>query len=173
MSSSIFIYTDTSELDEGTFPVQLTEFLEQYGGYEEKSEVAQTAKLLEIDLGALLKFDDFESEEKTWHELGEIKNLVNTFLEKVNASPDFYTQVIYGEGMEMDLGKLMEKAAQKDVEGMMELVMQMQEKPASGYPPDTGYLSSGFLAQDLETLAGQLARIEKDGAKKIRFAISY
>lgn len=168
MSMSIFIYTDASELDEGTFPIQLTEFLEQYSSYEEKSEVAQTAQLLEIELSPLLRFDKLESETRTWHELGEIKNLVDTFLEKVNTSPEFYTQVKYGEGPEMDLEKLMEKAAQKDVEGMMELVMQMQEKPASGFPPDTGYLSSGFLAQDLETLAGQLARIEKDGAKKIR-----
>ena len=107
------------------FPQSLSYFLEAYGGWGENSEVAQTGKILNLDLSYFqntyspeqsLYYEGLEEdgeiknaekafkeyEKKSWQNLDSIQISLNLFISAINSNPKFYTQIRYSKLTEKD-----------------------------------------------------------------------
>ncbi|MDQ3108285.1 MAG: hypothetical protein M3R17_00175 [Bacteroidota bacterium] len=169
MSSSYFIFCDDENKESFTFPGGLSFFFEQYGGFDNQSEVAQLSVLLQIDLSVFQQYDVPESDEVTWHEISVVKNKMEEFIAKLKSAPSVFQSIKYGSESSQFPNELMQAGQARDVKRLQELIRQMQNDPQATYPLNRGYIESGNLINDLTALDAKLKESEQDGVKKIKF----
>lgn len=92
MGMDYYLYSDLGSYPDHGFPEKLSYFFEQLGGYGERSLVAQTEKLLNIDLGLFQKTSHPEGG-STFIALAVLQKLVAELIEKVRANPGFIKQL--------------------------------------------------------------------------------
>ncbi|OON69226.1 hypothetical protein B0919_07950 [Hymenobacter sp. CRA2] len=166
-----FIQPDR-ELDcPNDFPEGLSYFFEQVGGYGEGSEVAQVSGLLGLDLSAFQHYGYFDDEDEPqfWQDLGGFIALVDAFLRRLAEEPHYYRAINHRTptNWEATTEQLEATLLSPDTSMAYDLLAQLPKMPQNPYPEDRGYLSSGQLGQDLQTLRQTLACYQQYGAQKI------
>ncbi len=171
MGMRYHIKADKHTSCEGRFPDELSFFFEQIGGYGEKSEVAQVAEVLNINLSAFQQYDhgteDVDNSLQLWKEIGPFTELVINFLARLEASPGYYTQVKHNAQLKQQNEQLFTMGF-SDNNKFLELIEEFESQPDYGYPSDYGYLSSGRILKDLRDLKNLLQCFRKNGASKIK-----
>lgn len=152
----------------------LSFFFEQVGGYEEKAEVEQVSKILKLDLSVFqdidYNYEDKSDIEKHWHAIETVSSLVDTFILKIIAQPDYYKEVHHNPA---DRNKQIDEESRlwqlTDTVERDRLLNALHQQPFYYYPPDYGYLSEGKLLKDLHTFKKTLECYKKNGVTAIRF----
>ncbi len=166
MSYSICADKETHCPDE--FPGDLSFFLEQYGGYDEHSEIGQVSTLLDIDLSCFLHYDwgtnNEREEQHFWQDLNPFSSKVLELITKIEQKPAYFEAVKHGQNRHLSFTQIME-AFQRGDEAKAE---ELFYTDANLYPPDYGYLSSGRIIGDLQKLRATLECYQKNGVKKIK-----
>ncbi|MBS0425458.1 MAG: hypothetical protein JSR71_13845 [Proteobacteria bacterium] len=152
----------------------LSFFFEQVGGYGETAEVEQVSQVLKIDLNVFqdvdYNYDDQNDVANHWHDIDTISSLVDTFINKIVAQPNYYKQVHHNP---VDRNKLVDEENElwklTDTVERDKKIEALHQQPFYYYPNDRGYLSQGKLLKDLQTLKKTLGCYKKSGVTKIRF----
>ncbi|MFT3704173.1 MAG: hypothetical protein QM802_17530 [Agriterribacter sp.] len=152
----------------------LSFFFEQVGGYGETAEVEQVSQVLKIDLNVFqdvdYNYDDQNDVANHWHDIDTISSLVDTFINKIVAQPDYYKQVRHNP---VDRNKQVDEENElwklTDTLERDKKIEALHQQPFYYYPNDHGYLSQGRLLKDLQTLKKTLGCYKKSGVTKIRF----
>ena len=151
----------------------LSFFFEQVGGYEETAEVEQVSRILKLDLSVFQDIDyNYENKsdvEKHWHTIDAIYSLVDTFIHKIVANPEYYKQVHHNHNREKQLDDEQRLWQLKDSSERDRQLELLRQQPFYYYPPDYRYLSEGRLLKGLQTLKMTLDCYKKSGVTKIRF----
>lgn len=97
MSMDYYLYSDLATDTDHDFPSGLSYFFEQLGGYGVQSMVAQTSKLLKIDLGLFQKVSHPEEPGlDIIHPIEAIQKVVTAFIARVHANPNFIEKIRFG-----------------------------------------------------------------------------
>ena len=152
----------------------LSFFFEQIGGYGENAEVVQVSQILKIDLTVFQDIDynyqDKIDIEKHWHDIDSLTSLVDTFINKIVAYPDYYKQVHHNP---VDRNKQVDEEMRLlqlgDTVERYKKLEALHKQPFFYYPSDYGYLSEGRLLIDLQTLKKALNCYKKNGVTQVRF----
>ncbi len=151
----------------------LSFFFEQVEGYGETAEVEQVSRIFKLDLSVFQDYnyiyDDADDVKKHWHEITTFSNLVDTFIQRIIANPEYYLQVHYNPDHNKQLDeeqRLWRLTDTTERDRQLELI---RRQPFYYYPPDYGYLSEGRLLKGLRTLKKTLDCYKKNGVTKIRF----
>lgn len=169
---NFYIHTDLPSEEEIAFPEDLSQFFEQYSGFGEESEVAQTELILDIDLSAFQRYNLVAGKDMTWLEVNGLLSTISELIRKVETAPDFHESISFSGVPASEFRKQFLLAqAQKDDKKVVELVKRWQNTPDSSFPPDTGYLRSASFMKDLVYVEKALAFLMKKGAKRV--AIMY
>lgn len=189
MGMDYYIIPDGEVACENEFPESLSFFFEQVGGYEEKAEVSQVSKILQIDLSVFqeISYDDDENygmpveedeEDESpddsptiWHDTAAVVSVIDNLLAKIAAFPDYYKQVLHNPNRNQDLNLLFQVTASGNEEKIKQGLEALEGKPLFGYPSDYGYLSKGELVEDLKVLRKTLTCYEDNGVS--RFKLMY
>lgn len=189
MGMDYYIIPDGEVACENEFPESLSFFFEQAGGYEEKAEVLQVSRILQIDLSVFqeISYDDegdyggFADEDEEdespedsptiWHDTATVVSVIDNLLAKISAFPDYHKQVLHNPSRIKDLDVFFEVTASGDEEKIKQGLGVLESKPLFGYPSDYGYLSDGGLVEDLKTLRKTLMCYEDSGVT--RFKLMY
>lgn len=172
MGMDYTIFADKETQCEDDFPDDLSFFFEQYGGYEEYSEVGQVSTLLKIDLSCFQNYDygteDASEEKQYWQDIGLFTAKVVELIRKIEQNPDYYKAVKHGQRSSASWKQVVQAIQQGDQAKYKEIATNQ----ANLYPPDHGYLSSGRLKEDLQRLKAILDCFKKAGVKKIKLMYS-
>jgi len=152
----------------------LSFFFEQVGGYGETSEVEQVSQILKIDLSVFqdvdYNYDDTNDVADHWHHVDSLSSIVDTFIGKITAQPDYYKQVNHNPA---DRNKQIDEESRlwqlTDTVERDRKIAALHQQPFYYYPPDYGYLSQGRLLKDLHTIKKTLDCYKKSGVTKVRF----
>jgi hypothetical protein len=166
MSMNYFIEPNVKTPCHDHFPEGLSNFFAQWGGYEDKSEVAQVEKILKIDLSTFQRYDEMDTTWRVTHHWKSIKTLdklLNTLLLKIKAHPNYYKQVTHNPIVVMYFTAEMAEIEKQE--------RAYKSHPLYGYPGDDGYLKSSRFVNDIKALRALLHCYLKAGATKV--ALSY
>jgi hypothetical protein len=168
MGMNYSIYGDQETECEVDFPEGLSFFFEQYGGYDEYSEVGQVSNLLKIDLSCFQHYDygiyNEQEEQQYWQDIGPFTAKVVEFIQKIEQDPDYYKLVKHGRHPSESFDQMVQAILQGDEAQSKDIA----NRQANLYPPDYGYLTSGSLNEDLQTLVSTLDCFQKSGVKKVK-----
>lgn len=157
---------------EDDFGNGLSYFFEQVGGYGDKAEVEQVSRLLEIDLSVFQDVeyvaDDSAEIENHWHDLDSFIALVDDFMARIRAHPDYYKKVKHNPNKEKQDEAMSRALYAGDSTQLEALTQKLQSDPLYEYPPERGYLKEGRLLKDLKTLRNTLDCYKKNGVTKVR-----
>lgn len=183
MGMDYFIIPDIQVECDDNFPEGLSFFFEQIGGYGEYAEVEQVSRILQIDLSVFQEIS-FESEGEydegnneseveeeshtTWHDVKLIVDIVNALLNKIDAFPDYYKQVIHSPNRKNDIQKLMQTISKGENENAVHQLETLQAHEFYNYPYDKDYLSKGKIVEDLIALRETLQCYQGKGVSKIK-----
>lgn len=145
-------------------------FFEQWGGYDDKSEVAQVERILDINLTVFKEYDYPDTTGKItrhWKSIKTLDNLLAKLLLKIKANPQYYKQVIHNP-VSMEYYLPIDSAEEARMEERQRAHNQNQ---LSNYPDDFGYLKSARFQNDIKALRALLYCYRRAGATKI--SISY
>jgi hypothetical protein len=151
------------------FPEGLSQFFEQWGGYENKSEVAQVEKILNINLTVFQKYDYIDTTGKLtrhWKNIETLDDLLSKLLLKIKANPQFYTQVKHNP---ISVEYFIPIDSAKEAR-MNERQRAHDDNPMSDYPDDFGYLKSAHFQNDIKELRALLHCYRRAGATKVALA---
>lgn len=186
MGMDYYIIPDGEVACDNEFPESLSFFFEQVGGYEEKAEVSQVSRILQIDLSIFqeISYDDeegsggFADEDEEdespeyspaiWHDTAAVVSVIDSLLAKIAAYPDYYKQVLHNPNRRKDLDALFNVTASGDEEKIKQGLEVLESKPLFGYPSDYGYLSDGGLVEDLNILRKTLMCYEDSGVTRFK-----
>jgi hypothetical protein len=186
MGMDYYIIPENETHCEDSFPDGLSFFFEQVGGYGESAEVEQVSRILQIDLSVFQEtslneeagFEDedgavYEGNEAQdiWHDTSAVAAIVDAFLAKIEAFPDYHEQVLHNPNPKQDDDLLMQILALSDKSEMVRQFEALENQPLFSYPPDYGYLSQGKIVEDLKTLRQTLACYKSNGV--IQFKLLY
>lgn len=156
---------------EGHFPLELSFFFEQMNGYGDKSEVAQVAGLLNIDVSAFKQHQygtsSVDEEVNMWEDVDAFTGQISSFITKLILEPDYFRSVRYNVNQRKQDEQLVTLGI-SDSGKFLELLEEFQAQPDYGYPSDYGYLSSGRILKDLTDLKNLLVCYKKNGVKKVK-----
>ena len=151
----------------------LSFFFEQVEGYGETAEVEQVSQIFKLDLSVFQDYDyvydDTNEIKKHWHDVTMISSLVDTFINKIIASPEYYKQIHHNPDRDKQLDeeqRLWQLTDTTERDRQLEL---LKKQPFYYYPPDYGYLSEGRLLTGLQTLKKTIDCYKRNGVTKIRF----
>ncbi len=162
-----FIEANVASDCKGHFPDGLSYFFEQIGGYGEKSMVVQVEKLLDIDLSDFQNYDHPEftgSDSMYWQDIDPFETIIDSFLHKIAASPDYHQKVIYNP----DTTHWTTSSAATPAELLQSLKEKQQKNLLYDYPMDRGFLSSGEIIIALQSLKALLGCYRAQGATAIK-----
>ncbi len=102
MSMSYWFSNDSDNYAlEDNFPDDLGWFCERVGAWSDESEFKQLEKKLEIDLKLLdhtqYNWEDEDAPGSIKTNVSEFKELIENFVQKINASPTFHNSITYRE----------------------------------------------------------------------------
>jgi hypothetical protein len=152
----------------------LSFFFEQVGGYGQTAEVEQVSQILKIDLSVFqdvdYNYDDKNNVAKHWHDIDSLISIVDMFIDKIVAHPDYHKQVHHNPA---DRNKQLDEESKlwqlTDTAERDKKIEALRNQPFYYYPPDYGYLSQGRLLKDLEILKKTLDCYKKNAVTKVRF----
>lgn len=164
-----FIYDDDNTTPH-MVPPGLSQFFEQFQGFESESEVAQVEKILGLDLSLFQQWNEPGAKDVKWHKLDDVMHLTQQLIKKVQATPDLHERVEFSAMPQPHLQeKLIKLAMEGDKQKIEAFVKEWQHTPDSAFPPDTGYIRKGFFMQDLLAFQEILFSIKQSKGKKINF----
>jgi hypothetical protein len=150
----------------------LSFFFEQVGGYGETAEVEQVSRILDIDLSLFqdVEYDpeDKEELERHWHSLDTFTSIVDTFIAKIKAQPEYHKKVVHNPNKQKQDDEFSKILYMQDSVKASKLLEELIKQPFYLYPPDYGYLSDGRILKDLQTLRKTLICYKKNGVTKVR-----
>lgn len=173
MGTDYYIIPDRKTSCPDEFSNGLSFFFEQVGGYGETAEVEQVSSLLKLNLSVFQDVGyDYENPDEIkmhWHDIDSISGLLDVFVGKIRANPEYYKKVLHNPDREKQLDEEERIWKIADTAERYRQLNQLREKPFYFYPPDYGYLSEGRLLGDLKMLQQTLACYKRNGVTKIRF----
>jgi hypothetical protein len=154
------------------FSSQLSFFFEQVGGYGETAEVEQVSKILNIDLSIFqdvaYDMEDQAEADKHWHNIDGFTSIVDSFIAKIKAQPDYYNKVIHNPNKQKQDDEMSRLIYMKDTAKAAKMIAELEKQPFYYYPPDYGYLSEGRILKDLQSLRTTFDCYQKNGVTKVR-----
>lgn len=144
----------------------LSFFFEQVGGYGETAEVEQVSTILKINLSVFqdynYDYEDTNDIRNHWHEINSMSTLVDTFISRIVANPDYYKQVKHNPDVDKQWNEEKRIWNIADTAERNRQLDLLHKKPFYFYPPDYKYLSEGRLLADLRTFRNTLACYKKE-----------
>lgn len=187
MGMDYYIIPEEETACEDSFPDGLSFFFEQLGGYGEAAEVEQVSRILQIDLSVFqeISFEEDEGYDEDadnlggdehpegeasviWHDTDKVTAVIDAFLAKIEAFPDYHEQVLHNPNRIQDLESMRQIAAIGDEAEMVRQFQEMENQPLFAYPSDYGYLSQGEIIEDLENLRQTLACYKSNGVSRFK-----
>ncbi|MBO2011491.1 hypothetical protein [Hymenobacter negativus] len=179
-----YIIPEEETTCEDSFPDGLSFFFEQVGGYGEAAEVEQVSRILQIDLSVFQEIsfeedeaydaDELDEDEQPeeasiiWHDVDKVTAVVDSFLTKIEAFPDYHKQVLHNPNRNQDLESLLQITTIGDEAEMVRQFQELENQPLFAYPPDHGYLSQGKIVEDLKNLRQTLACYKSSGVSQFK-----
>ena len=171
MSMTYFLVPDKKGSCSDDFPDGLSYFFEQIGGFDEKAEVAQVSRVLQIDLSVFqdveYNYEDEKEVKKHWHNLPEFASIVDILIAKIKMTPDYYKKVIHDPDYQKHLEESIRIGSSGDTTQYSQWLKEV-EKSNYYYPPDHGYLREGRILKDLNDLKKTLDCYQKNGVIRVR-----
>ena len=166
-----FLVPDKKGSCSDDFPDGLSYFFEQIGGFDEKAEVAQVSRVLQIDLSVFqdveYNYEDEKEVKKHWHNLPEFASIVDILIAKIKMTPDYYKKVIHDPDYQKHLEESIRIGSSGDTTQYSQWLKEA-EKSNYYYPPDHGYLREGRILKDLNDLKKTLDCYQKNGVIRVR-----
>lgn len=150
----------------------LSYFFEQVGGYEEFAEVSQVSRVLHLDLSLFqdvaYNYEDSKDVAQHWHRLDSVSRVVDRFIAAIKAHPDYYRAVRHNPKQAQQLVEMERIGTLTDSAEQERALKKLMAEPYYYYPADHGYLRSGRLLKDLQTLRHTLRCYQQHGVRNVR-----
>lgn len=172
MGMDYFIVPNKQTTCKDNFGNGLSFFFEQVGGYGETAEVEQVSKILNIDLSVFqdVEYDpeDQAEVETRWHGIDSFTAIVDNFITKIKAQPDYHKKVIHNPNKQKQDDEVSKLIYMKDTAKAAKMLAELEKQPFYYYPPDYAYLREGRILKDLQTLRKTLDCYKRNGVTKVR-----
>lgn len=171
MGMDYAVLTDKNPEVRIRIPERLSNFFETLFDLDgdEMREGVQFKNVSKIDFAIISECTNGENESEGWINIELFRNLLQRMIDFIKKNPDYYKQIKYGKSSPQDYrAELMEAIRTKDKQKMWDITQRMQANPDLQFPTDRGYLTKGFIREDLQECLADVESAIASGVRRVK-----
>lgn len=103
-----------------------------------------------------------------WQSIDLVLAIVNDFINKINESPEYYLFIRHIQDKDIPDEKLLRSANIKNKDKAIEWVKRSYEEDGAMFPPDTGFLRTNEITNQLNEVKNLLDCYKRSSVSKIK-----